>query len=297
MALVILVYAAVAVFVAGNVYRVVRILRLPAHLRWELYPIPRGPRVRRQYGGSYFQESDWWTKPVTTSRASELALILSEVVCLKTLWERQRSLWLWSWLFHLGLYCVVVTAGLSVVAAANNGPQFLLVLIRYAAWGSACAGSVGALGLFAVRVANPRLRPYSSRADIFNLLLTAAIFLTAGAGLVWNPAMTEQMVCFVGGLLGVIPLPQLAGTAAAHIALLAAFLTYFPFTHMTHAYMKFFTFHAVRWDDTPVVHDPAMARAVARSFRRPISWSAPHIGGDGRQTWSSVLAREPEVKR
>ena len=72
---------------------------------------------------------------------------------------------------------------------------------------------------------------------------------------------------------------------------------YFPFTHMTHAYMKFFTFHAVRWDDTPVVHDPATARAMPGNFARPISWSAAHIGGDGHHTWSSVLPPAPEVKR
>ena len=44
-------------FFAGNAIRVVKTLRMPV-LRWELYPIPKGPRDRQLYGGSYFEESD-----------------------------------------------------------------------------------------------------------------------------------------------------------------------------------------------------------------------------------------------
>ena len=50
--------AAIAIFIAGNLYRVLKILRMPAHLRWELYPLPHGPRDRQRYGGSYFEETE-----------------------------------------------------------------------------------------------------------------------------------------------------------------------------------------------------------------------------------------------
>ena len=53
---------AAAIFLAGNFVRVMRTLRTPRPLRWELYPVPKGPRQRQRYGGSYFQETDWWTK-------------------------------------------------------------------------------------------------------------------------------------------------------------------------------------------------------------------------------------------
>ena len=56
---------------------------MPAHLRWELYPIPKGPRERQRYGGSYFEESDWWTKPPNTSHKSEAAFVLKEVLLLR----------------------------------------------------------------------------------------------------------------------------------------------------------------------------------------------------------------------
>ena len=59
MALALLVYVAVALFAAGNLYRILRIARMPAHLRWELYPVPKGTAARRRYGGSYFEASEW----------------------------------------------------------------------------------------------------------------------------------------------------------------------------------------------------------------------------------------------
>ncbi len=88
------------IFVAGNAARVLRTLRRPTPLRWELYPIPKGPRERRRYGGSYFEESEWWTKPPEHGRGGELTFLLGEVLLLKSVREHFKELWLWSWLLH-----------------------------------------------------------------------------------------------------------------------------------------------------------------------------------------------------
>jgi hypothetical protein len=55
MILIYLLYGALGVFVAGNLIRIMRMICMPAHLRWELYPIPKGPRARQSYGGSYLE--------------------------------------------------------------------------------------------------------------------------------------------------------------------------------------------------------------------------------------------------
>src|SRR5664279_4994784 len=113
---VVLISVALVIFFAGNVTRVVRILRMPAHLRWELYPIPKGPRERQRYGGSYFEESDWWTKPEVSTHRSEVAFVLKEVFLLRAVWENFRALWLWSWLLHWGVYLYLLTTLLATVA-------------------------------------------------------------------------------------------------------------------------------------------------------------------------------------
>ena len=51
-------YLSIAVFLIAVIYRVVRYLKNPIHLRWELYPVAHeGTRAR--YGGSYLEEVDW----------------------------------------------------------------------------------------------------------------------------------------------------------------------------------------------------------------------------------------------
>ena len=150
--------------------------------------------------------------------------------------------------------------------------------------------------MLAMRVASPRLRPFSTRLDIFNLLVIASVFGTGAAAFMSDAHVPEQMAAFVRSLFGKAHAPQLSLAVNIHLAVVGVFLAYFPATHMTHAYMKFFTFHRVRWDDTPVVHDSGLTKAMSANLGRPISWVAPHIVGGGR-TWAAVVARVDEEAR
>ena len=99
------------------------------------------------------------------------------------------------------------------------------------------------------------------------------------------------MVYIVRNLLG---FPALLGKSPivwhVHLILVAFFLAYFPFTHMTHAYMKYFTWHDVRWDDSPSSRNPHAAEVLAVNLGRRSSWAAPHIAAGDRATWSEVVA-------
>ncbi len=63
-------YASFLVFVIGSVLAVVRYATMPMHLRWELYPVAH--EKGRDYGGSYLEDIDWWTKPRNRSLIGEL---------------------------------------------------------------------------------------------------------------------------------------------------------------------------------------------------------------------------------
>jgi hypothetical protein len=114
---------------------------------------------------------------------------------------------------------------------------------------------------------------------MFNLLLLASIFATGIASFAAvasaSNVLTDNMQ----------PAPL-----HVHVFLVALFLAYFPFTHMTHAYMKFFTWHKVRWDDSPAIDNPHAARSLAANLKRKVTWAAPHIAGVGTTTWSEVVA-------
>src|ERR1035441_3090856 len=281
---VLLISVALVIFVAGNATRVVKTLRMPAHLRWELYPIPKGPRERQRYGGSYFEESDWWTKPTEFSHRSEVAFIVKEVLLLRGVWGNFRALWLWSWLLHWGLYLYVIATLLGMVevylpADGNSGALHAAVVYGYR---TACfLGLVGVVGLVVMRGLHPRLRGFTTRIRIFDLMLLGSIFAT---GMMSLNAGATGLVSMVRNLLG---FPAFLGDSPVvwnvHLIQVACFLAYFPFTHMTHVYMKYFTWHDVRWDDSPSSRNPRAAKALAANLQRKSSWAAPHIPpGDTR---------------
>ncbi|HEX7344020.1 MAG TPA: hypothetical protein VF398_07135, partial [bacterium] len=109
-------YLSLTVFLAAVVTRIVRIARLPVHLRWELYPVPH-ERGRARYGGSILEEVDWWTKPRHVDRMGELAVMIPEILLLKGVWEHNRKLWWGSFPLHFGLYLLIGALGLLAINA------------------------------------------------------------------------------------------------------------------------------------------------------------------------------------
>jgi len=274
-----LLIGAIAIFIAGNLCRIVRILRMPAHLRWDLYPIPKGNRKRQVYGGSYFEESEWWTKPAETGKRGELQFMLNEVLLLRGVWDGFRALWPWSFLLHWGLYAYILATVLAVVTSS-------VAPVVYSA--AAVGGLVGAVGLIATRSLHPRVRAFTTRGALFNLALLGALLATAipraaEAGL---PALVSNLVRTHWN----ISAGQYSSITVAHICIVAFFLAYFPFTHMTHAYMKYFMWHGIRWDDQPAIFDPHASKSLSSNVSRTASWAAPHIAASGPRPWAEVVA-------
>jgi len=285
--------AAISVFLLGNLYRVVKVMRMPAHLRWDLYPIPKGPRDRQRYGGSYFEETEWWTKPVDAGLSGEMAFMLKEVIFLRGVFENFRGLWVWSLLLHWGLYFYLVSAATAVaVSVLSAHPAFasaLLSNVAFAGFVVACTlGVIGSLGLLATRIFHFRLKSFTTRATLFNLSLLAAIF---GTGLI---ALFIPQHGLITALADAVQGRRATGAYSAsidcHFALVVFFLVYFPFTHMTHMFMKYFMWHGVRWDDTPARFNEGNRKSIASNMKRRVSWQAPHIHGASEQTWADVAS-------
>lgn len=279
---------AVIVFLAGNALRIFRFIHLPLPLRWELYPIPKGPRDRQQYGGSYFEEFQWWEHPQPKDHVSQLSFALREVLLLKSVRQNFRELWLWSWLLHWGLY-LYTTAALAVIASLFVESSWLRTA-GILGYGLACSiGLAGSLGVLALRMWHPRLRSFTSRGNLFDLALLAALFAT---GVMAFPAVaygTDLIIVFWRSSPAGVRL-SLPFLVSAHVYLVAIFLAYFPFTHMTHAYMKFFSWHGVRWDDSPAMQDGRVAKELATNLQRRATWAAPHIASDKAVPWEAVVA-------
>lgn len=295
-----LVYGLLGLFVLGFVYRSVRLARMPVHLRWELAPVPH-EKGKGAYGGSYFEELDWWTKPREKSLLSELSYMGQEILFLKALHEHNRPLWWVSFPFHLGFYLLIGAGGLLVLAEAlglvgwaRPGTGAWVVLpLALAAIGHGL-GLVGTLGLLAKRGGDPHLRAYSTPESFLNLILALAVFAT-GAAAVAAPGFIAELR---GAGLAVLTADvgvALPVALAAHVLAVALFLGWLPFSRMMHFVAKYFTYHQVRWDDEPMRGGSALEREVELLLQRPVRWSAPHIGGDGKRSWASVATEEKKT--
>ena len=285
-------YLTLAAFAAGCVFKTARYATAPVHLRWELYPLPSSGGAG--FGGSYFEEVEWWLRPQRRLRLAEARVIAAEVLTLATVRTHNRSLWMPSLAFHWGLYLlfalgavllgagVVRAVGASVPAALGGGAPL-------SAWGAAGLGlgTLGALALLARRTLQPRLRGASTPADFLHLGLLLSVFAASwGAWLVADREYASGSA-FAAAIGSFRSAPVLTGWTAAQVVLLGLFLAYLPWSHMAHFFTKFFTWHSVRWDDLPTAG--RQEAAVQRALMLPAGWSAPHVRRGGGNTWNDIV--------
>ncbi|MFH1723734.1 MAG: respiratory nitrate reductase subunit gamma [Elusimicrobiota bacterium] len=282
--IVILTYVALIVFGAGFLYRGLSIAMMPVHLRWELAPVPH-EKGRAHYGGSYLEEFEWWTKPREKSLVGEAFYMFQEIVFLKGVWEHNRSLWVFSFPFHFGLYLLVGMGG-CLILASFGVPFFGPAALALGGAGYVL-GSVGTLGLLARRAFDPKLKPFTSMASYFNLLFLAAVFVT-GCVALFSGGFLADMTSYLKAVAFAEAGPALGAAISTHIAVGMLFLVYLPFTYMMHFVAKYFTYHEVRWNGEPMSGNDAMQEEVKKLLGQTVTWSAPHIGADGKKNWVDI---------
>jgi nitrate reductase gamma subunit len=298
-------YCGVAVFLVAVLARALTWSRMPMHVRWELYPVAH-EGARASYGGSYMEDSEWWTKPRHFSLSSEVRAMAAEILFLVALREHNPKLWWRSFPFHFGLYLVVGATGLMVAAgllgrvapslmAGVVGTLFARAIPVLGVAGLVL-GIVGALGLLSRRT-NRELRDYTAPADILNLVFFVLAFGCALTTFLVVDRDFSLVSAFVANLatfqVGVLPAtgPTLA-LLSITVLLLALLLAYIPLTHMAHFVGKYFAYHAIRWSDEPNLPGGKQERVIEELLNRPVSWSAPHIKGDGAKTWLDVATED-----
>jgi len=297
------VYACAIACLGGCLARIIRYASMPRHLRWEIYPLPHETPERVAHGGSYFEEVDWWTKPRTFNLCGELKAMLPEMLFLRGLWEFNRRIWWRSFPFHFGLYLVIgsgalvgLRAGLPLVASpgmAESLGRFLGRVYGPAALAGATLVVAGALALLAARLTDPALRTYTTAGDLFNLLFFAVTFGVLLAGYLARGTASPGALELLRDLTRFNTAGPIPGILGAGMVLAAGLAAYIPFTHMSHFIAKFFTYHSVRWDDTPNLPGHALERRIAEYLTYRAMWAAPHIGAGQGRSWAEIATHNP----
>jgi nitrate reductase gamma subunit len=296
-------YIAIGVFVVAAVARFLMWRRMPMHVRWELYPVAHDKRA--SYGGSYLEDTNWWTKPREKSLAGEVKAMSAEILFLVALKEHNPKMWTRSFPFHFGLYLVIGATALMLGGGLLGAISPSLMgggfgkLIQYAVIGCGVGGLglLGALGLLERRLTDPELRDFTTGADIFNLLFFVVAFGAAIANFILVDRDFSRTMAFARNLVTF----KMAGFAGegmalylpvATVVLLGALCAYIPLTHMSHFIGKFFAYHSIRWNDEPNLKGGDQERGIQELLGRPVSWSASHIKGDGKKNWVDVATED-----
>jgi len=198
---------------------------------------------------------------------------------------------------HYGLY---LTAGLSLVMAIVAvllaigldplGLQSLraslsaLVLLGY------LLGSLGVISLLIKRSFDPQLRSFNTISRYVNLVFLGTVFLSGLHAWLRSGNYVAEVCSFARSLITLAPTMTVTFPLSFHLAVSFLFLLYLPLTDMIHFIAKYFTYHAVRWDDRPL--NGRMERELKGLLAQPVTWSASHVGSGGRRNWVEIAAAE-----
>ena len=276
------------IFLLIITYRILAIIRLPIHLRWELAPIPH-EKGKGRYGGSYLEEHEWWNKSHHRSRVAPVIYMVKEIFLLRGVWKHNRALWPFSFSLHIGIYLVIATVFLHVVNAVLimahsplNILEFSRPIASVFALGGYLLGSLGAISLMLKRALDRNLRLFSTFSTYLNLLFLCAVFVSGGYAWLHAGDFASDMSLFVQRLMTFNYGITIAFPLALHIVISLLFILYLPLTHMIHFITKYFTYHGIRWDDKP--QDEQMGKEVNMLLAQPVTWSAPHVKTDKKTT-------------
>ncbi len=293
------VFCALGIFLILMVYRILAIVRMPTHLRWELAPIPhKKPKKRRK--DSYPKEYEWWHKKQRKSLTGVVSYMAGEIFLFRGVWKNNRTLWPFSFAMHLGIYMVILSIVFHVLNALfiitgmtgyiNDVFKNIAAVIALAGY---ILGTVGAIGLILKRTLDVDLRNFGSFSVYFRLVFLAAIFISGIITWFYVGDFALTMSVFTRDLFTLNAAITTNTYLAVHLIISLLFILYLPFTPMTHFITKYFTYHAVRWNDEPL--NTKMEVGLSELKHQTSTWSAPHIPPG--KTWAEIAEKKPNDEK
>ena len=300
----IITYVSAITFLIAVMARARKFMKTPLHLRWELYPVPH-EKEHLKHGGSFMEDYEWWTKPRKTSTYNMLSRMLPEMLFIKALWENNRALWYRSFPFHFGLYLLIgfiillfvgvfsEMAGIPIDAGSGSvfGTFIFYITKLLGAFGMILA-LIGTVGLLHRRLTDEDLEGYTASSHVFNLLFFLVALGVALLAFVTVDSSFSMARGYIHNLVTFSMQPIGSWLVTVEILLASILIAYIPLTHMSHFITKYFCYHDILWDDEPNRPGGTIEARLMEYLKYPVSWSAPHIAGDGKKTWADVATEE-----
>jgi nitrate reductase gamma subunit len=209
----ILFYAATAILVVGLAVRIRKYIKTPAPLK-----IP--------------------TTPAPTTRPGVAFRMLKEVTIFESLFKSSKWTWLFGWLFHFGLFLVLLRHLRYFIEPVWWWVQLIQPLGKYASF----MMLIGLGGLLARRIFVDRVRYISAPSDYLMLLLIIAIGATGALMTFVTNADIVTLKSYLMGLMvfQIRPLPT-DPILLIHLLLVVILMAIFPISKLLHAPGVFFS--------------------------------------------------------
>ncbi len=283
-----LTYFSLLIAFVAIVAKVFKYITTPEHLRWELYPVPH-EKGRSKYGGSYFEELDWWSKPRRTDMFNELKEMAEEIFLLKGVYRNNKRVWKSSFPFHIGMYlsigwlvllligAVLEGNGIAVSSSAGVIGRVIYFATLIFGYSGLILTGIGAFGLFLWRISNSEQRIYNAPADYINLILFDIVILISLISHFTVDSGFSIIRGYVHSLLTFSTVKSIPGIMELEIVLISLLIMYIPLGRMSHFVAKYFLYHSVRWNDEPNERGSKIEKSLMKLLQSKVGWSAPHI--------------------
>lgn len=281
-------FAAIFIAVFAMLAKALRYMKAPTHFRWELYPVPH-EKGRAEYGGSYLEELDWWSKKRESDLFKELKEMMAEIILLKGVYHNNKRVWTFSFPFHFGLYlCIgwlgllfigslLQTAGVSISGDTGFFGKLIHALTIFTGYAGLILSGIGAAGLLQWRISDKEQRRFNSPAEYINLIIFVAVVAVTLISQVSYDANFEILRGYVQSLITFSKATLPSSLFFLEIVLLSLLIMYIPLTRMSHFVAKYFLYHAVRWNDEPNERGGKIEKNLIELLNQKVGWSAPHI--------------------
>ncbi|MFC1962889.1 hypothetical protein ACFLWB_02700 [Chloroflexota bacterium] len=300
-------YVSYLFVIIAYVVKIRKYFLMPQNLRWEIYPVATVSGQKAKYGGSDFEEPEFWTKPIHKNQARGIWELAKKYLTMWEYFRRVRAYWFALYPWHIAFYLIILfhgcallgailmkTAGLEIAStSANAGGQIVYYATIVIALGSFILGTIGSIGMLIKRLADSALRDYASPQNYLNYVFFLAVFVS---GLASYAVADSTFAGYREFWVGLISLKGVAVQPAeyVHIMLFSAFLIYLPFTRSTHYITILLAFFKIRWNDEPNFGSPEADEKLAGVLSSKVSWAAPHI--QTGQSWGEVVTNLPPIE-
>jgi len=183
------------------------------------------------------------TTPAPVTQTGVVFRMAREVVLFESLFKSNKWIWVFGWMFHLGLLLAFFRHLRYVVSPENfMWPVISNVIVQSFGQYAGFAMVIGLLGLLVRRVVVERIRYISSPSDYLMLLMLIVIGISGLVMSFISHIDVVQLKMFVMGLFGFDfqSLPE-SSALLIHLLLVVVLLLIFPFSKLLHAPGVFFS--------------------------------------------------------